>query len=137
MWYLTSKTQFHKKVRPKSIINIYVSIVSKYLQFWYLVYISMLYPTWYVNLSNIIFNNNMIKIDNICVIITESLLHLINIRWCRKNSQHYMLGHPNFNNISIENYRWEIFPKFMSADGVYVILSLNWLYAEVISSIQC
>ena len=39
-------------------------------------------------LSNILFNQNMIKISNIYVRITVSLLQLIYISWGMENSQH-------------------------------------------------
>ena len=56
----------------------------------------------YVKFSDIIFNNNMIKITDIFVGMTESILQQINIHWYKKNNQHYMLAHPDFNNISIK-----------------------------------
>ena len=65
------------------------------------------------------------------------LLQIIYFRWCRENSQNYMLAHPNFNHSSMENYKREIFPTFMLALLLYVIHSLNWLYTEVIANIQC
>ena len=60
-----------------------------------------------------------------------SLIQRIYIYWCRKNSQHYMLANPDFKNISMENYKREIFPTFMLELRLYVIHSLNWLYVEV------
>ena len=53
------------------------------------------------------------------------LLQIIYFRWCRENSQNYMLAHPNFNHSSMENYKREIFPTFMLALLLYVIHSLN------------
>ena len=79
----------------------------------------------------------MIIISNIYVINTGSLLHMINISWCSKNSQHYMLPHPNVDKISINNYKQEILPTFMLENCVYVTRSLNWVYVELISNIQC
>ena len=36
-----------------------------------------------------------------------------------------MLVHPDFNEISIDTYKWERLPTFMLADGVYITLPLN------------
>ena len=47
-----------------------------------------------------------------------------------------MLAHPNFNNISIDNYKQEIFCTFSLGCGVYVTFSLNLVYVEVIANIQ-
>ena len=48
-----------------------------------------------------------------------------------------MLAHPDFNNISIDNYKRERFPTFMLADGAYITRSLNLVYVEVIAKITC
>ena len=48
-----------------------------------------------------------------------------------------MLYHPDFNDVSIDTYRLEIFPTFMLSDGVYITCSLNWENLEVIANIQC
>ena len=55
------------------------------------------------HIFHILFNNNMIKIDDIYVSTNGFLLQQINMCWCRENSQHSMLDHTNFNNISIDN----------------------------------
>ena len=97
-----------KQIMPMDIANIYVSIFGKSLQFFYLVYIWMIWPTLYVRFSNIIFNNNMIKIANIYVSTTGYLLQQINMSWCRKNSQHYISDHTNLKKIQliIENEKY-------------------------------
>ena len=51
----------------RNIANVYVSIFSISIQFWSLVYIWMIYTTLHVSSSNILFNNNIIKIDKIYV----------------------------------------------------------------------
>ena len=91
----------------------------------------------YVNFYNILFTNNMIKISNIYVSNTEYLIQQINMFWCRKNRQHYMLAHPDSNNISIDSYEWERLPTTMLADFVYVTRLLNLIYVEVIANFQC
>ena len=85
----------------------------------------MIHPTLYVICYNILFNNSMIKVAEIYVITSGSLLHQINISWCRGNSQHSMLAHPDSNKFSIDNYKREIFPKFMLEDCVYATRSLS------------
>ena len=122
---------------PSNIVNIYVIIFGKPIHFWHLVYIWLLYPTCYVSFSNIIFKHNMIKIANIYVRTTGYILQMIYICWCMENSQHYMLSNPDFNNIPIDHYKWEIFTTFMLSCGIYVTRSLNWLYVEVIANIWC
>ena len=77
------------------------------------------------HISNILFNNNMIKIPGIYVSTNWSLNQKINISWYRKISQHFMLDHPDFNNISIDNYIQERFPTLKLADVLYVACSLN------------
>ena len=42
-----------------------------------------------------------------------------------------------FNNIAINNNKQGIFSTLILVYGVYVSNSLNWVYAEVISIIQC
>ena len=111
---------------PWNIANIYVSIFGKYLQFLHLVYICMIYLTLYVRFSNILFNNNMIKISGIYVGTTGYILQMINISWCRGNSQHSMSDNTYFNHISMEKYKQEILPKFMLAIfiGIYFFVKL-------------
>ena len=70
--------------------------------------------------ENILFNQEMIKITDFCVIITVSLLQLIYIHWGRENSQHSMLDNTDNNNISIENYYQEILQKFMVSLCVFI-----------------
>ena len=48
-----------------------------------------------------------------------------------------MLTNPDYNKISIDNYKQEIFLEFMLALYLYVTTSLIMLYLEVISNIQC
>ena len=48
-----------------------------------------------------------------------------------------MLYNPYDNNISIDNYKQEIFMTFMLALHLYVTHSLNFVYVEVIANIQC
>ena len=132
----TKRRQFHKK-NPGDIANIYVSIFNKYLQFWSLLYILMIHPTWYFTFSSIFFNINMIKISDIYVSTNWYILYKLNICWCRENSEHSMSANTDFNNISVENPKWKILPTFMLADGVYVAYSLNLVYMEIIASIKC
>ena len=90
---------------PRNIDNIYVRIFGKYLHFWRLGYIWIIYPTLYVRFSNILLNNNMIKISAIHVSTTVSLLQTIYICQCMENIQRSLLAYPDFNNISIDNYK--------------------------------
>ena len=55
----------------------------------------------------------MILIAVIYVRITVSLIQMIYICLGRKKSQHDILFNPYYNNTSIENYKQEIFLKFM------------------------
>ena len=59
----------------------------------------------------------MIQIFDIYVRTTRSLLQQINIRWCREIIQRYMLANTDFNNISIDNQKWEILPTLVLADN--------------------
>ena len=84
----------------------------------------MIQPTLYVRFtiyiwSNIIFNNTMIQIANIYVSTTVYLLQMIYISKCRDNSQHFSLANPDYNNVSIDNHKQEIFTTFMLAVSVY------------------
>ena len=65
-----------------------------------------------------------------------SLLQLIYIRWDRKNIQHSMLFNPEYNNISIDNYKREIFQIFMLELRLYIPYSSTLVYLEVISKIK-
>ena len=47
-----------------------------------------------------------------------------------------MLAHPNFNYISIETYKQEILPTFMTYDCVYRTFSFNGVNVEVVANIQ-
>ena len=69
--------------------------------------------------------------------ITVSLLQLIYFSTARENIQHSMLDNPDYNNISIENYKWEIFTTFILELHVYVTSFLIIVYQEVIVNIQC
>ena len=65
-----------KYVTSRNIYNSYVSNIGKLVWFWRLVYICMIYPTFDVNFSNIIFRNKMIKITDIYVSITFSNINI-------------------------------------------------------------
>ena len=65
------------------------------------------------------------EIFDICVSITGYFLQGINIHQRSKNSQHFMLDHPNFHNISIYTYKQLIFPTFMLSYDVYTTRLLN------------
>ena len=72
-----------------------------------------------------------INVSDIYFRTTGSILQQISIIKCRENSQHYMPENPDFKNISMENYKQEIFPTFMLADCVYITRELNrvcWWY---------
>ena len=73
----------------------------------------------------------MIKIPDIYVSITVPLLQIIYTNRDRENIQHYMLDNTNYNNISTNNYKQEIFPTFMLALNVHVTNSLTLVYMEV------
>ena len=57
----------------------------------------------------------MIKVAEIYVSTTFSLLQLVFLFWFMMNSQNSMSANHKFNNISIENYKQEIFPTFLLA----------------------
>ena len=65
-----------------------------------------------------------------------ALLHLIK-NLVQRNSQHYMLPNPYYNNISINNYKREILPKFMLTLHAYVTSSLTLLYMKIIAKEYC
>ena len=67
--------------------------------------------------STFLVNNNMIKISDIYVRNTGSLLY--------------------FNRISMYNYKWDRLPTFMLALIFYIIRSFNLVYVDVIANIQC
>ena len=46
----------------------------------------------------------------------------------QRNYPTFMLANPDYNNISIENYKWETFLTFMLALRVYVTCLLNYTY---------
>ena len=54
----------------------------------------------------------------------------------QNNFQHSMLFNHDYNNISIDNYKREMFQTFMLTLRVYVTYSLTLVYLEVISKIQ-
>ena len=62
---------------------------------------------------------------------------MIYIRWGRENIQHSMLYNHDYNNISIDSYKREIFQTIMLALCVSVTSSLTLVYLEVIAKIQC
>ena len=84
------------------------------------------------------FYQNMIKISNIYVSITVSLFNYIYIYicWGIKHIQHSMLAHPEYNNISINNYYQVILQTFMLAEWLFIACSLNTFYPEVITNFQ-
>ena len=49
---------------------------------------------------------------------------------CTVSSGTSLLYSPDFDDISIENYKRETFPTFMLADGVYVNRSLSLVYIQ-------
>ena len=77
------------------------------------------------------------NVAKIYVSTNVSLLPQINIHRRRKNSQHYMLAHPDLNDISIDTHKQEIFTIFMVEDYVYITCSLDLVKVEVITNIQC
>ena len=48
-----------------------------------------------------------------------------------------MLDNPDNKNISIQKYDQEILPIFMLSLWLFIIRSLNLVYLELISKIQC
>ena len=76
------------------------------------------------------------NVADIYVRTTGYLLPIIHFLQCRKNSQHSMSANTDFNNISMDKYKQEIFPTFVLALQLYVIPSFTLLYLEVISSIK-
>ena len=82
----------------------------------------------HVHLYKYLILENMIKISDIFVSITVSLLQLIYIIWVRKNTQTYLLPNYNYNNISTKNQKREILQTFMSAFCLYVTSSLTLVY---------
>ena len=87
--------------------------------------------------SNIVFNNNMIKITDIYVSITVFLLQLIYICWDTKNRQYSMLANYDYKNISIENYKWEALHAFMLVLCLSVTRSSTLVYLQVKYNIKC
>ena len=81
------------ELHKSSVSNVYMYDIADMICQIYQIYI------WRI----IIFNNDMILIANIYVFITVSIIQLIYIHQGWKNSQHYMLANPDYNNISIEN----------------------------------
>ena len=79
----------------------------------------------------------MIKIYDIYVKNTGSILLLIDIHWCSGNSQHSMVSHVYCSNMTIEDYKWKILLTFMLALHAFVTSSFTLLYGEVIAKIQC
>ena len=67
----------------------------------------------------------MMNVTKIYVITTASLLQQINIRRYRKNIQHSMLAHTDLNNVSIDNYKQEIFTTFMLPGCVFFTCLMN------------
>ena len=65
------------------------------------------------------------NVSNIYVSTNESLLQIIYILRCRGNNQHSMSTNTDFNNISIHNYKREVFLKFVLVLHVYVTHLFN------------
>ena len=97
MLALNKETKLHGKSDTREYSNIHVSIFGDSLQFWHRMYLWMINLSLFVSLSNIIFNNNMMKISDIYISTTESILQHINIHRCWRNFQHSMLSHLDFN----------------------------------------
>ena len=57
----------------------------------------------------------MIKISNINFSTTRYVLQKQYMHWCKKNISRLMLGHPDFNKISIGSYKQDILLTFMLA----------------------
>ena len=72
--------------------------------YWHLIFIDDIANT-ICQIFQFLFNKNMIKVSDIYVSTTGPVHWLINICLFRKTSQHYILAHPDYNNISIENYK--------------------------------
>ena len=133
---------FHKEntvsqKKHRNISNIYVIIFGKYLQFWRLRYTWMTYHTWYVRFSNIIFNNNMIKISEIYVSTTVSLLNMIYFCHNKENIQHSMWDHSYFKTNSMETTNEKYWQNFILSQCVFVTSIFTLVYLEVIANIQC
>ena len=58
--------------------------------------------------------------NNIYIRTTGSLIQLINLCWCSKNNQYYMLAISDYSNSSIDNYKREIFKTFMLGFCVFI-----------------
>ena len=84
----------------------------------------MSYLTIYI-WSNILFKKDNIKMSDIYVSITVSLLLLIYMNCARKNSQHSMLANHGYKNNSIGKYYREILPTFMLE--LCVFSPVSWL----------
>ena len=65
------------------------------------------------------------KISDVYVRINKYLLQKIDIHRGKENSQHFMLAHHYFSNISIEDYKQETFPTFMLEYSVNITHQLN------------
>ena len=85
-----------------NIANIYVSIFVNSHEFLFLPYRWKIYPTLYMSFPTIIFNKITMKMVDIHVSIAGYIVKDINNNRQRINSQHFMLVHPNFRDISID-----------------------------------
>ena len=47
-----------------------------------------------------------------------------------------MLANPDYSNISIDDYKWEILQTFKLSFCVYITCPLNLVYHELIANIQ-
>ena len=78
-----------------------------------------------------------INVSDIYIITTGFLPPQINIHQGRENIQNYMFDFTDYNNISMDSYKQEMFTTFMLEDCVFITCSLNLANVEVISNIQC
>ena len=76
------------------------------------------------------------NVSDIYVSTTGFILQLIYICQGGKNSQHYMLDNPDYNNISNGSYNLYRFPTFMLAFHGYVTRSSVLVYLEGIFNIK-
>ena len=79
----------------------------------------------------------MIKISIIYVRTTGSLLKQVDISWCMKNIQLYMLDHLDFKKVFIDIYKRDRFVTFLLEYFEHVACSLNQVHLEGVANIQC
>ena len=139
MLYFTKKTLFYKKKKCQEILPTtmlaYLVINNIFVSDIYII-ANMKCQLCHLHLEQDFIQQNIFRISDIYVSITEFLHQLIYISWGRNNSQHSMLDNPDYNNISIDKYYRNIFQTFMLSLHVYVTRSFTMIYLEVISIIQ-